>query len=68
MDNVLVVNSDNYRGKYVATPDWDNNEVICSSEIPITAYNEAKEKGYSTPIILYVPYEHETTKITPLQL
>ncbi len=53
--NVLVKNSELYRGKYVATRSFKDRKVVCSSHSAMTVYRKAKEKGVRDPVIVFVP-------------
>ena len=54
MENVLIKDK-KYSGQYVVIKDMDDPEVISYGEDPQTIYNEAVSKGYSEPVILFVP-------------
>ncbi len=55
MKKNVLVESDEYAGKYVAQPDFDKREVIAANEDPEKAYDEAVSKGYKHPVVFYVP-------------
>ena len=55
MENVLVAHSERYMGQYVTTADFDDINVITSSPDAITAYSDAIEKGYNSPVLIYIP-------------
>jgi len=50
-----LIKEKKYNGRYVAIEDFDNNVVIGSGDNPNEAYEAAVKKGYSNPVILYVP-------------
>ena len=55
----LIKNSEAYRGLYVTTRSFDSQIVVSSSASASEAYDEAKEKGYVTPVLIYVPTKEE---------
>lgn len=60
MGKNVLVESDEYSGKYVAQPDFDKREVIASNVDPEKAYDEAVSKGYEHPVVFYVPEKGAT--------
>jgi len=44
-----------YSGQYVAIKDINDPVVIASGDDPQKIYEEAARKGYSEPVILYIP-------------
>jgi hypothetical protein len=54
MEKVLI-NSDQYNGRYVALKSFDDNTIIGAGDDPETAIKEALSKGYHDPVLLYVP-------------
>jgi hypothetical protein len=54
MEKVLV-NSDQYNGRYVAMKSFDDHTVIGVGEDPETAIKEALSKGFDNPVLLYIP-------------
>ncbi len=61
MEHCLILNSEKYEGKYVATKDAVSREVISSSVNPVDAYNEAVRKGVLSPVLLYIPQHDESS-------
>lgn len=56
MPNVLIENDGkDYSGKYVATASFSNKAVIASDEDPDKVYDEARLKGFTRPVIFFVP-------------
>ncbi len=51
----LVNNPDLYSGQYVAVKSFTDREVISHGEIPMNVVNEAKEKGFQEPVLLFIP-------------
>jgi len=54
MEKVLV-NSDQYNGRYVAMRSFDDHTIIGVGEDPETAIKEALSKGFDNPVLLYIP-------------
>ncbi|OHE61278.1 MAG: hypothetical protein A2Z47_11310 [Thermodesulfovibrio sp. RBG_19FT_COMBO_42_12] len=54
MEKVLV-NSDEYNGRYVAMKSFEDHTVIGVGDDPETAIKDALSKGYPNPVLLYVP-------------
>jgi hypothetical protein len=53
-----------YHEKYVTLKKWVNNEskdVIAFGENPLKVLQEAKDKGYKSPIMFYVPNPNKTS-------
>lgn len=53
--NKPLVESIEYYGKYVALKSIDNNEIVGVGDTPQIAINEAAKKGFSNPLIVYIP-------------
>ena len=51
----VLVNSDQYNGRYVAMKSFDDHTVIGVGEDPETAIKEALSKGFDNPVLLYIP-------------
>lgn len=51
----ILVNSDEYDGKYVALTSVNDNTIVGSGNTPEEALNEARKKGIQSPFLLYVP-------------
>ncbi|OHE61272.1 MAG: hypothetical protein A2Z47_11280 [Thermodesulfovibrio sp. RBG_19FT_COMBO_42_12] len=54
MEKVLV-NSDEYNGRYVAMRSFEDHTVIGVGDDPETAMKDALSKGYKDPVLLYIP-------------
>lgn len=46
---------DDYAGKYVAMPSFNDRTIVASGDSPLKAIELAKKKGYNNPIIDYIP-------------
>jgi hypothetical protein len=53
MENVMV-DTDDYNGRYVALKSFEDHTVMGSGLDPATALNEAKAKGCDNPLIVYI--------------
>lgn len=60
MKKNVLLESNEYTGKYVAQPDFDKHEVIAANIDPEKAYDEAVSKGYEHPVVFYVPEKGTT--------
>jgi len=54
MEKILLF-EEKYIGKYVTFENDDSNKIITSDESAIKAYEEAKNLGIESPILMYVP-------------
>jgi hypothetical protein len=54
MEQTLITER-KYNGRYVAIRDFKDNTVISDGETPQEVYEKAIEKGFSDPVILFVP-------------
>ncbi len=52
---VLVKNSGDYVGKYVAVASFNNNQVVSSGNSPKEVLQEAKDMGYQHAVLIHVP-------------
>ena len=59
MENILVADAYRYVGQYVTTADFGETQVVSASKNAIEAYNEAVKRGFSNPVLIYVPLESE---------
>jgi hypothetical protein len=57
--NVLVNNSEQFEGKYVALPSFWEKDPVCSGDNPADVYHDAKVKGIEEPVVFFVPREGE---------
>lgn len=44
-----------YEGKYIATASFNEKTVVASGKNPIDVRKRAVRKGYSSPVVVYVP-------------
>ncbi len=54
MEQTLITEK-KYNGRYVAVRDFKDNTVISDGKNPQEAYEKAIQKGFSDPVILFVP-------------
>ena len=54
MEKVLV-NTDEYNGRYVAVKSFDDLTIVGVGDDPETALKDAVSKGCSDPVFLYIP-------------
>lgn len=54
MEQVLITDR-KYNGRYVAIKDFKDSAVICDGQDPQSVYEEAINKGFKDPVILFVP-------------
>ncbi|MFA5779724.1 MAG: DUF5678 domain-containing protein [Elusimicrobiota bacterium] len=54
MSHVLIKEK-KYSGQYVAIADFNKPDVIAHDKDPQKAYKKATGKGFSDPVILFVP-------------
>lgn len=54
MEQILIKDK-KYYGYYVAIKDFNEPVIICYSKDPKQVYEDAIEKGYTNPLILFVP-------------
>lgn len=62
MNSVLLMNTDEYNGLYVAMKSFEDSEVVGSGESPSIALCRAAEKGFNDHVLAYIP-EKETVNI-----
>lgn len=60
--NVLIENGERFGGQYVAIKSFSNHEVISHGIEPEDVLQEAHEKGFGDPVLIYVP-EKDTVHI-----
>jgi len=51
----ILIKEKKYNGRYVALRDFDDSTVVSDSDSPEEAYAEALKKGYSNPVIVFIP-------------
>lgn len=54
MEHILITDR-KYNGRYVAIKDFTDSTVISDGKDPQEAYKKAIKKGFSDPVILFVP-------------
>ena len=54
MEKILVT-TDEFNGRYVAMKSFEDNTVVGVGDDPEKALNEAAEKGFKNPVLLYIP-------------
>ncbi|MFA4888407.1 MAG: DUF5678 domain-containing protein [Candidatus Omnitrophota bacterium] len=50
-----LIKDNSYNGKYVALKDFNDSTVISDGATPQEAYEKAIQKGYSHPVLIFVP-------------
>lgn len=53
--NILLKNSEQYIGKYVALDSYEDTAIVCFGSDPAIVFNRAINKGVKNPIIFFVP-------------
>jgi len=48
-----------YAGQYVCVARFGSKDVVSAAVVPAVAYLDAKNKGFSDPVIFYVPCPDE---------
>ena len=51
----IVRDAERYADQFVATPGFHSDVVVASGPDPTKVYEEAKQKGYEHPVIVFVP-------------
>lgn len=54
----ILVKDKQYAGKYVAIEDFGSSKVVGNGQTPQEAYKEATLRGYSNPVIVFVPLKN----------
>ncbi len=54
----ILVNTDEFNGRYVAVKSFDDNTIVGVGDNPETALKEAETKGFKDPVLIYVPEEN----------
>ena len=54
MDNTLV-KGERYGGRFVALKSFDDQTIIVEGKDPKETLDKATQKGFKTPVIVYVP-------------
>jgi hypothetical protein len=55
VNNVLLKQSDQYEGQYVALDSVSNGSVFAHGEDMLQVHKEAKGKGLEYPIVFFIP-------------
>lgn len=55
MDKHVLVKDEKYEGKYVAMKSILDQEVVSYGDNPVDVVNEAKQQGFDSPLLAYVP-------------
>lgn len=57
MSQLALIKNDGeqYSGQYVAVKSFSDREVISHGKQPADVLKEANEKGYSDPVLLFIP-------------
>jgi hypothetical protein len=63
VNTYLLVDEQQYKGRYVTTCGPDSKEVISAADTPREAYDQAKATGCDRPVLLYVPEDENATYI-----
>ena len=58
----LLVNTDEYNGRYVALKSFEDHSVVGVGDDPESAIKDARSKGIDDPVLVYVP-EKDTVHI-----
>lgn len=58
----ILLQRDEYIGKYVALKSFGDNTVVAHGTIPKEVMEEASSKGYSEAVIIFVP-ENDMTHV-----
>ncbi len=53
--DAIVQNPELYEEQFVAMKSFSDNTVICAGKKPEQVMKEAKEKGYNSPVMFFVP-------------
>jgi hypothetical protein len=51
----ILVNTDEFNGRYVAMKSFDDNTIVGVGDDPEKALKDAEKKGFKNPVLLYVP-------------
>lgn len=54
MENLLV-NTNEYNGRYVALKSFDDHRVVGVGDDPESALKDARAKGVEDPVLVYIP-------------
>jgi hypothetical protein len=50
-----IVQNKKYAGMFVAMPSFNKRNVVASGSNPTSVMDKATNKGYSSPVVIYVP-------------
>jgi len=51
----ILLDTEKYNGRYVALKSFEDHTVVGVGDDPESALNDARAKGFDSPILLYVP-------------
>jgi len=51
----LLINTDEYNGRYIAMISFEDSTIVGVGDTPEEALFDAKKKGYTDPVLIYVP-------------
>ena len=60
MQAMNLVSDSQYEGQYVALKSFQDNTVVASGAEPIDALSGAEKKGFSDPVLVFVPQSNMT--------
>jgi hypothetical protein len=52
-----LVKDSGYEGRYVALKSFEDSTVISDGTTPLEAYDKAVKKGYTKPVLVFVPFK-----------
>lgn len=52
---ITTTNAEQYDGQYVAVKSFSDREVVSYGKQPVDVLKDAKEKGYSDPVLIFIP-------------
>jgi hypothetical protein len=60
MKNNVLIKESRYEGKFVAMASFKDRKVLASGNVAEKVFERARKKGFSSPVIFYVPKQTET--------
>lgn len=51
----LLINTDEFNGRYVAMKSFDDNSIVGIGDTPEEALKDAERNGFKDPVLLYIP-------------
>lgn len=55
MSRMILIDDARYAGQYVAMPSFNDRQIVAHGPKPKEVIAEAKTKGYSRPVVYFVP-------------